>query len=203
VNNRVVLFLNGEIPNQFPDLSLYDKIYCTDGSFNYLKKNNITPDVITGDFDSIEQSDLPKDIQLIHTPDQEFTDFEKVLQIITENNSKSVDVFGASGKEQDHFLGNLNVAYKYKEQIEIIFFDNYSKYFFTDKDTKLSNVLGQTISLFPFPSCKGITTKGLEFPLFQEDLNLLDRIGTRNKAIENTIEIDYKVGELILFILTS
>ena len=114
---------------------------------------------------------------------------------------KQVDVFGASGKQQDHFLGNLNAAYKFKESLTITFYDNYSTYSFISSPFKINNILGKTISLFPFPEAKGIITKGLKYPLNNEDLNLLDRIGTRNIASENEIEITYVSGHLILFVM--
>ena len=201
MNNKVILFLNGEEPTAVPNLSEYQKIYCTDGSYNYLKTLGIVPDVIAGDFDSISTTSFPKNVEVIHTPDQNFTDFEKVLQIIVDQNFTSVDVFGASGKQQDHFLGNLNAAYKFKDRLLIQFIDNYSTYNFIPKHFTLENVAEKIISLVPFPETKGITTTGLLYPLNNEDLNLLERIGTRNKAITNKVKITYSSGELVLFVM--
>lgn len=202
-NNKVILFLNGEIPNNIPDLSNYKKIFCTDGAYLYLKKLNINPDIISGDFDSIriEELEISPNTKIISTPDQEFTDFEKALQIIIENNFNTVDVFGASGKQQDHFLGNLNVAYKFKDNLKIKFYDNYSTYYFLENNNHIQDVLDKTISLYPFPEAKGITTTGLLYPLKNESLSILNRIGTRNKAVENIININFKSGSLIIFIL--
>ncbi len=201
MNNKVILFLNGEIPNQIPDLTTYQKIFCTDGSYNYLKKIGIQPDVICGDFDSINTTEFPSESEIIHTPDQNFTDFEKALHLIWQKKYLNVDVFGASGKQQDHFLGNLNAAYKMKEKLNIKFFDNYSCYYFLNKSNTIKNVINKTISLYPFPIAKGIETEGLMYPLQREDLSLLERIGTRNKAILNEIKITYTTGDLILFII--
>lgn len=201
MNNKVVLFLNGEKPNKIPDLSIYDQVFCIDGAYAYLKELNIVPNVISGDFDSINLESIPNEIQLIHTPDQNYTDFDKALNIITNFNHKNVDIFGASGQQQDHFLGNLTVASKYKSRLNLVFIDNYSSYRFIPNNYTLNNVFGKTISLFPFPSAYGITTKGLEYPLTNESLELTKRIGTRNKAIANEISINYTSGELILFVI--
>jgi len=201
VNKKALLFLNGEVPTILPDTSNYDMIFCTDGAFRYLQKLHITPDVISGDFDSIEIEKFPLEIEIISTPDQNDTDFAKALQIILDKDFKNVDVFGASGRQQDHFIGNLNAAYRFKDQINILFYDNYSQYFFAEKETKLEGYFGRTISLLPFPECKNIVTKGLKYPLNNEDLNLLSRIGTRNKANEDVVTIDYSEGNLIIFII--
>ena len=199
--NKALLFLNGEVPTILPDTSNYKMIFCTDGAFRYLKKLNIQPDVISGDFDSLDINEFSSEIEIISTPDQNDTDFVKALQIIKDKGFVDVDVFGASGRQQDHFIGNLNAAYRFKNQLNITFYDNYSKYFFTENSTKLEGYFGRTISLLPFPECKNIITKGLEYPLNKEDLNLLSRIGTRNKANEDVVTIDYSEGNLIIFII--
>ncbi|WP_320416878.1 thiamine diphosphokinase [Empedobacter sedimenti] len=199
--NKALLFLNGEVPTTIPDTTNYDTIFCTDGAFRYLQKLNITPDVISGDFDSFEISQFPPEIEIISTPDQNDTDFAKALTIIKNKGFNHVDVFGASGRQQDHFIGNLNAAYRFKDQLNITFYDNYSKYFFAEKSTKLEGYFGRTISLIPFPECKNITTNGLEYPLNKENLNLLSRIGTRNKANQDIVTIEYTEGALVLFIM--
>ena len=99
MNKKVILFLNGEPPLLFPDLSIYDKIFCTDGSYQYLKINQIKPDYISGDFDSIELDHISSEITIIPTPDQNYTDFEKALKIIIDLGYTKVDVYGASGKQ--------------------------------------------------------------------------------------------------------
>ncbi|CAA0197677.1 thiamine diphosphokinase [Tenacibaculum maritimum] len=197
-SQKVFLLLNGEPPNGRPNLSKYDFICATDGAYHVLEKLGIVPDLVAGDLDS-SSNHLPQ-IELIHTPNQDFTDFDKILRILYERGYKKVDVFGASGKEQDHFLGNLQTALMWKENLVITFFDAYSKYFFADYVTNLQNVKGKTISLVPFPSAEGIITKGLQYPLHKEALSFGTRIGTRNKAIEKNVEIRFEVGDLVIFV---
>ncbi len=194
----VFLLLNGEPPTNLPNISNYEVICATDGAYHFLEKNKIKPNFISGDFDSIEN--LPKDIEVIHTPNQDFTDFDKILQILFEKGFKNVDVFGASGKEQDHFLGNLHTAIQWKNKISLTFFDNHSRYFLADKNTEILNSVDKIISLVPFPEATNITTKGLQYPLQDEKLTFGQRIGTRNKAIKNKVEISFKTGEMFIFI---
>ncbi|MFK8058948.1 MAG: thiamine diphosphokinase [Polaribacter sp.] len=195
---KVFLLLNGETPNVVPNTSKYDVICATDGAYQYLKENNITPNFIAGDFDSLQE--IPKEIEVIETPNQDFTDFDKILQILFDKGFKNIDVFGASGQEQDHFLGNLHIAIQFKEKLKLTFFDDYSRYFLADKKTKISNCKNKIVSLIPFPSARKITTKGLQYPLNKEDLVFGERIGTRNRAIKNDIKISFKTGELFIFI---
>ncbi|MFT4646795.1 MAG: thiamine pyrophosphokinase, partial [Planctomycetota bacterium] len=149
---KLALFLNGEKPKNIHSLEKYDAIYCTDGAFHFLEEVNIVPDLIIGDFDSIQN--LPEHIENIHTPDQNFTDFEKAIKIIIEKGFKSIDVFAANGMEQDHFLGNMTTALKYRKKIKITFYDDNQTYYFIDKKVVLNNVMNKKVSLFPFPKAK-------------------------------------------------
>jgi thiamine pyrophosphokinase len=196
--NKVFLLLNGEQPKKLPIFSSYEIICATDGAYQYLLENKITPHFISGDFDSIEN--LPNDIEAIETPDQNFTDFDKILQILSNKGHTNIDVYGASGKEQDHFLGNLNTAIEWEKKLKITFFDNHGSYFLAAKKITIPNCKHKTISLVPFPEAKEIHTKGLQYSLNKEDLIFGKRIGTRNKAIENEVEISFTSGNLFVFI---
>lgn len=195
---KVFLLLNGEAPIKRPDISAYSLVCATDGAYNTLNALNIKPDFISGDFDSIKA--FPNGIELIKTPDQNFTDFYKILQILFARGYLHIDVFGASGKEQDHFLGNLHTALQWKEKLNITFFDNHGFYFLADKTVELSGCKGKYVSLYPFPEATGIITKGLEYPLNNETLSLTERIGTRNTAVEDAVTVSFKTGHLFIFI---
>ncbi len=197
-NGKVFLLLNGETPQKIPELSDYEIICATDGAYHFLKEKMITPHFISGDFDSLEA--LPKNIEVIKTPDQNCTDFHKILQILFEKGFKNIDVYGGSGKEQDHFLGNLHTTIQWKKRLNLTFFDKYGHYFLADKKIKISNCKDKTISLVPFPKATRINTKGLKYSLVNEDLTFGKRIGTRNTALENNIEINFEKGELFVFV---
>jgi len=195
---KVCLLLNGEVPKEIPDLIRYDLFCATDGAYHIFKNYNIKPDFISGDFDSIDE--FPKDVEFINTPNQDFTDFHKILEILFNRGFVEIHVFGASGKEQDHFLGNLNTAIHWKAKLKLTFFDNHGFYFLADKHTELSNCKGKTVSLVPLCRVTGISTSGLQYQLSDENLIFGKRIGTRNLAIQDTISITLKTGHLFIFI---
>lgn len=209
MKNKALLFINGDSPKTIPDLSDYDLIACTDGAFHYLKRLKFPLDkldFISGDFDShkIEEEIIQQaqnhQFEIIETPDQNKTDFHKALEIIIEKGFDNIDVFGGSGGEQDHFLGNLSVAFAFKDKLNLRFFDENSSYYFIPKKFTISDVKGKMISLLPFPFAKNITTKGLKWPLYKEDLILGERIGTRNIAENKDVIIKYKQGDLLIFV---
>jgi len=195
---NVFLVLNGEKPTKLPDLTNYDLVCATDGAFNFLKEQNITPHFVSGDFDSIKS--IPNHIKSIHTPNQELTDFDKILQILYDQKWTTIDVYGGSGKEQDHFLGNLHTALQWKDRLTITFYDDFGRYFFCKKSMELSDCSQKTISLIPFPIATKISTQGLQYPLHKEDLTFGSKIGTRNTATEKEVQIQFETGELLIFI---
>ncbi len=201
---KTLLFINGDPPKSLPNVEEYTFIACTDGAFHYLKQLGFPLeklDFISGDFDSHSGADenVYED-KFIYTPDQNKTDFHKALDIILEKGYQNIDVFGGSGGEQDHFLGNLTVAYSFKENLNIKFYDEFSEYFFVPKSVVLKSVKDKLISLYPFPTAENITTKGLNWSLNNENLNITTRIGTRNFAIEDEVSIKYEKGDLLVFI---
>ena len=204
MTDKALLFINGVPPKNLPETEDYAMIACSDGAFYYLKEKKFPLDkldFISGDFDSHLGSDeaIYHD-RFIFTPDQDKTDFHKSLEIIQERGITAVDVYGGSGGEMDHFLGNLTAAFLFKNHLEITFYDEFSTYFFAPKTLVLENVKGKTISLYPFPLTENITTKGLNWPLNNESLDISKRIGTRNLASEETVVIHYGKGDLVVFV---
>lgn len=201
---KALLIINGTPPKTLPNLEDYALFACTDGAFHHLKKMQFPLsklDFISGDFDSYTgKDDEIFEEKFIFTPDQNKTDFHKALEIILEKQIVAVDVLGGSGREMDHFLGNISVAYTFFDKMEIRFFDEFASYFFIPKQFQIDNAKGKTISLYPFPVAKKITTRGLKWALNDENLDITSRIGTRNIAIENTVSISFSEGALLIFI---
>lgn len=204
MTDKALLFINGIPPKNLPETEGYSLIAVTDGAFHYLKEKNFPLDkldFISGDFDSHSGNDAEVYAEkFIYTPDQDKTDFQKSLEIITQKGCEEVDVYGGSGGEMDHFLGNLTVAFLFKNQLEITFFDDESTYFFSPKEIVLKEVKGKIISLYPFPTAENVITSGLNWELENETLTLTQKIGTRNFATSDEVKISFGKGDLIIFI---
>ncbi|WP_185851012.1 thiamine diphosphokinase [Blattabacterium cuenoti] len=198
----VALFLNGTPPKIYcKKKHYYKKIFSVDGAFHYIKKIGVKVDFFIGDFDSFPKKNLPSfGNNVLEKKNQNQTDFEKALNIIYKKGFFNINVWGGSGKEQDHFLGNLSTALKYKKKLSIIFHDDYHSYFFSDKKNFFYQKKNKKISLFPFPEVEGIFTRGLKYPISNGLLKIGEHIGIRNEACKNKIEISYQRGELLIFI---
>ncbi len=184
-NTLIILNGNLDILENFPTKN-YQQILVADGAWNTVKKQPWSGVVthIMGDGDSI----IKKPKQFIDLIDQNFTDFEKILQHLCDEKIRDADVIGASGGEMDHFLGNLSVAAKYVERVSLTFFDSYQCYFYQSGDVQLQGVLGKTISLYPFPEAT-MTSQGLRYEMQALTLDLYNQQSLRNVAIADTVTL--------------
>ena len=203
MTNKALLFVNGEPPQYYPtNLDCYNYIACTDGAYhNYLIKSQSIPDFIIGDLDSYDKTQpIAEQTQIIHTPDQNKTDFEKALLFLTTKGITEFIVYGATGHASDHFLGNLSVAMQYYHQYKIVFYDNYCHFFFARHHEKIHNVKNRIISLIPLSKVTQLTITGFQYPLIEQTLMLGGQTSLRNKAVTDLVEIAFKNGELLVFI---
>lgn len=199
---RALLFLNGQPPKQLPKKwEEYALIICTDGAYSsYLAQDIIPIDYIIGDLDSLKLRSKTPHPPTLHTPDQYKTDFEKALLFLISKKIKQVDIYGVSGHATDHFLGNLSVGLHYHKQIDMIFFDDYSHFFFAPPKTQLTHVKDRIISIMPFPEAHGVTLSGFVYPLCNARIKLGALASLRNQAVKDTVDILYKKGVILIFI---
>lgn len=199
VKKLAYLILNGALQPSFLMAQLKNKtpIYCVDGAFNTLVHCDLPCMAVLGDLDSLAPTFRPSNI--ICLPDQDKTDLEKALLYLKDQYTE-IHIYGAGGKQMDHFLGNLSVAKKYSTELTIRFHDIRYTFFYTPYPIKLYEVANKMISIVPFSSVDAITAVGLEYPLQQANLCLGGDIGIRNRAIQAEVGLDFKQGGIVIFI---
>jgi len=206
MKTKAVIFLNGVFPHGKvikANINKNDYLVAADGAANYLKKIKITPDIILGDLDSINKAVLKyflkKSIPVIKYTEQDTTDFEKSLNFIIQAGLKDVIIFGFTSLRPDHSLNNFSVMKRYYKKLNISFIDDDFIIEFIKQNIKFNYRKNQLISLLPFPSARGITTKGLRYALKDESLSLGVREGTLNVTTSDKVTVSFRTGDLILF----
>ncbi|MFT6835879.1 MAG: thiamine pyrophosphokinase [Francisellaceae bacterium] len=205
-----ILIVNGDVNTKFIEqylnqLNFEPTIYCVDGAFNKIKYSKYIlshTKAVIGDFDSADQKNLRKfypEINTIETIDQDYTDTDKAISHVSRHYSKVI-IFGISGGEMDHCLGNISTILRWYKSINIEFIDEYSKCFVTDENIELDNVIGKMISVVPLFFAENITYSGLKYKLQNERLDFKTKIGTRNYAINDIIRITFSAGILMIFV---
>ncbi len=196
------LILNGVLDQKFllNELNNSSATYAVDGAFNKISTLGLEIKAILGDLDSLKGDHFG--IKTIELADQNFTDFDKAVDYL-KSEYQEINVYGASGGELDHCLGNLFVASRYLNQVKICFIEPDQKYFITNKNIKLDSLKNRTISIIPFPKINNLVTKGLKFDLKNKALILDQMISVRNIAIDDEVTITFDNGKAAIFISSS
>lgn len=163
----------------------------------------IKVDVWLGDFD--QQHDF-EDIQarqhplkIVHTPDQELPDIEKAINYLIQEGFPAANIVWATGRRADHTLTNITSMVRYKDDIRLVMFDDYSKIFPLTGTFEKWYVTGTPISLIPVGTVDGIQTSGLKYNLNDEALTLGYRTGSSNEAeTDGMVRISARSGDLLI-----
>lgn len=188
---NVSVILNGQMPTDdtiINQITNSDYIIAVDGSANKLFDLEITPDVIIGDLDSL-QNIKNKDIELVETPDQNKTDFRKTLEWCIEKNILNISIFGISGESEDHFLGNYYTLSDFGEKISWKAFTDFSVISPCVGNKKFESFKGQKVSLFCMKGSSTVNSENLEYPLQTYHLKPSDD-AVRNLSLEDHFTIE-------------
>lgn len=199
---KAVILCDGDIPKKAiveRELSDSELLIAADGGAYHAQKLGLSPEIIIGDLDSYKVTGN-ETASVIHDKDQETNDLEKALSCALERSANDVIVFGATGKRLDHTLKNLSVLLQFDRKFDsIVLMDDYAVMKIIQSPFKGMFEPGTVLSLFPLSGkVEGITTKGMKYPLKNEDLENGIRDGSSNEAIEKTVEIEFKKGDLLL-----
>ena len=110
MESRTVILANGEFPRKggtaWRLLAAARRVVCCDGAADAYRRHFAKcPTVVVGDFDSI--SDTSCRCTLVVSPDQETNDLEKAIAYCAMRGWREPVIVGATGKREDHTLGNV------------------------------------------------------------------------------------------------
>jgi len=187
---NVAVVLNGQMPKQkilINQIKSADYLIAVDGSVNSLIDLNITPNVIIGDFDSIDYIN-DKKIKFVKTEDQSKTDFRKTLEWCIEKNILEISIYGISGKSDDHFLGNYYTLNDFGTIIKWTAFTDFSFISPCKGKKEFESFSGQKVSLFCMNGESIINSKNLEYPLKSYHLEPSDK-AVRNISVSKKFTV--------------
>lgn len=186
----------------------YDYVICADGGLEKAKNYGITPDMIIGDFDSVNLSVLKEyedKIPIEKFPsEKDYTDMELAVEFAISKGYSDIVLTGASGSRLDHTIGNIMLMERYYKTgifITIIDNNNEMKIISGDTDLTLDYKEGYYMSIIPVTAyIQGLTLEG-----FKYNLNNVNVQRGSTLCISNQIKcckgrITLKKGKAILFI---
>jgi thiamine pyrophosphokinase len=174
-----------------------------DGAITRVLELGIKVDVVLGDFDSaknIEELLIDQHpIKIVHAPDQNKTDLEKGIEYLIDEGHKAINILWATGRRADHTITNITNMVRYKSDISLVLYDDYSKIFCLPKHFEKWYVKGFPISLIPIGVVSGINSKGLKYNLTNDTLTIGYRTGSSNEAEnDGIVTISYEEGDLLM-----
>ena len=175
-------------------------VIAVDGGFHNIESVGKLPHVIVGDFDSANLNDVPESVQQDFLPDQDQTDFQKVLQWCFERGYSSVHVICAEGDLPDHQLQNLYAAASALVDVWFVFERGMGRIVRADHGmTQLSASVGARVSLIPLAACESVNLSGVQWPLQNESLVPLGSSSISNRAVQEQISVGMGQGVALLF----
>ncbi len=184
-----------------------DYLIAADSGCECLWDYNIIPDLLVGDFDSVDKEVLNimkekvKEIKKF-PPEKDYTDTEIAIMEAHRHGANNILLFGATGNRIDHMLGNIGLILKYKKQnIKIEVIDDNNRMYLSEKHMILKGTKGENIGFHALSNVvKNFTIKGAKYNLYKGiHMNLLDPRAICNEFIGTDIEINFDEGELLIF----
>lgn len=182
-----------------------DYIIGVDKGNEYLYENNIVPDLMLGDFDSIDEEKFNRyvknnNVYIRYPAEKDYTDTELAVVKSIELGATFVSILGCIGSRMDHTLGNIGLLYRYLEKsIEAYIIDENNKIFMINTENLLKPSGFKYFSLIAFGGMvKELNIKGAKYDLNNYDLMPYNTITLSNEFKENDVKIDFKYGTLIV-----
>ena len=180
-----------------------DLVIAADGGYTHLLKAGIKPDVLIGDFDSLD--DLPNDLSveiIRHPVEKDETDMYLAYRIGVSRGCLEFHLYGGVGGREDHTFANYCLLTEAKNDNNRAYLVGNGTMIFAIKNERivLSSEAGRGISVFAFGGdAHGVSIKGLKYQADNITLMASRPLGVSNSFIDNRkAEISVKSGTLLI-----
>lgn len=198
---RVVIIAGGDFSYR-GKITAEDYVICADSGYDSAVEQGIKVDLLMGDMDSIkaDTKDCPNSV--LYPVRKDYTDTEIAVRHGLAMKPDEILLLGCLGTRADHAIANVLLLKQIfgsgiKAHIED---ENNCIYYY--KDTfELVGMKGKTVSLIPLTdSIRGITTKGLDYPLVDGDLYFGETKGISNVIVDDVASYTSRRGEGLIII---
>ena len=202
IRQPVSIIANGSFPCHKIPLDILKQsntIIACDGAANMLDYKKYKIDYIIGDLDSIEKSTLNKHkSKIINKHEQTNNDLRKAMILLYNNNIKEFSILGATGKREDHTIGNIFSIYELYDDLNATIFTDNGSFKCINSSTKIESFKGQQVSLFSNDKTITINSNGLKYNYRSECISSLF-YGTLNESMNNIFSLDISHGKILIY----
>lgn len=198
-----------------------DVVVCADGGAEHLVRLGHFPDLLMGDLDSITSHHLElfqkQRVPLIRHPrKKDATDTALAVDWAIEKGATEIVLTAVTGTRLDHTLANILLLKSIHERgVDAWIVDDHNEIYllshmdplnpvhgYYDKQEVAMEITGhpgELLSVVPLSeTVKGVTLKGLAYPLHDAELTLGSSIGISNVFTENTARISLREGTVLI-----
>lgn len=201
--NRTVIVADGTFPSHEIPLNYLKnaaKIICCDGSTTNTVNAGFLPDAIVGDMDSINEETAFRFADRIYTlAEQETNDLTKSVEWCTANGYNDLVIMGATGKREDHTIGNISLLAEYVKFVRVLMVTDTGFFMPLTEGSIIPSFPGQQISLFSIDCDTPITSSGLKYPLKQFTISNWWQ-ATLNESVSDVFSLDFRKGRVLVYL---
>lgn len=183
-------------------------LIAADSGMDFLYRNNRKPDVIVGDFDSVESEALAyfrtkEGITWYPlVPEKDDTDTEFAVRTALRMGAEKITILGGTGSRLDHVFGNvelLGIGMEQNVPMELVDANNRIRMIKSGITLEKSSQFGTYVSLIPYTECvQHLFLTGFKYPLADVSLKGFCSLGVSNEIVEDTAEIRFDGGILLV-----
>lgn len=190
-------FPQNEIPLGY--LKNAQRIVCCDGSAQNLLFFGMIPDAIVGDLDSLTDELANRFADRIFLDEnQDTNDLTKAISWCSDMGLKDIVIVGATGKREDHTIGNISLLAEYVRNLNVIMVTDTGILRPYLKSSAISSFPGQQVSVFSIDPETKVTSHGLRYPLSGTKLKNW-WFATLNEALGDSFSLEFS-GRLIVYL---
>lgn len=191
---------NGEFPRQEILHHWLDRVgftACCDGAADHFLSLGLVPDLIIGDCDSLSDQVKLQYGQIVCVfADQESNDQTKAVRYLASKGIRNMVILGATGKRDDHTLGNISLLVHYLEcGITVVMPTDFGVFIPCRNNMNFRSFVGQQVSIFRF-GAKHLQGENLKYPL--RDFDMFWQ-GTLNESTDKSFSI-YAEGCYLVYL---
>lgn len=175
-----------------------DLVIAADGGYDILKESNVIPDILIGDFDSIEK--IPKYHKIIkHPAEKDDTDTFLAYKFGCQKGYRNFVIIGGIGGRIDHTIANIRTLYDIAENSGRGFLIGNNAILTVIKDEiSFQESMNGYISVFSNEKDTIVTEEGLKYAVEDMKFSPSTTLGTSNEFIGERARISVKKGSLLI-----
>ena len=111
----------------------------------------------------------------------------------------NIVILGATGKREDHTIGNISLLAEYAREMEVIMVTDTGIFRPYLQSCEILSFAGQQVSIFSLDPQSEITSSGLKYRLLNKKISNW-WVATLNESLGESFTLEFKEGAVIVYL---